>query len=399
MPTFTAIALENLLEPGVRDSCKKPPKPNQGVSNDDSEATERREDPSANPRVGGSRHIYISPALYVTPEPASIPGNSSPNPSSPSPYVVNHKRRGGGENSRRRVEKYDIQDLTPGKDGNDLNLEEGVVDSFVNESEGSKADNDGEYDDEGFFDPRSDRLSVGSFDEVSDFEGREIESRSFESAQGEFFDANDEFSSSSSSGSSHGLRIAADLHATRLSLIEEINRRKTAEENLKLMCYQWERFSNLISQAGLTFPAPPTVSDSTQLGDSSMDQFSQEVIIARFVAEAVGRGQARAAAELAANAILESKDQEISRLQDKLLYYETVNHEMSQRNLVEVARRQQQRKRSPRRWLWSCLGLSIAVGASLIAYSYIPDTSKYQPLLNSGDSVDASHISTSSETP
>lgn len=100
------------------------------------------------------------------------------------------------------------------------------------------------------------------------------------------------------------------------------------------MCYQWERISNLISQAGLTFPAPPTVSDSMQLGDNSMYQFSQEVVIARFVAEAVGRGQAGAEAELAANAMLESKDQEISRLQDKLLYYETVNHEMSQRNLV-----------------------------------------------------------------
>ncbi|CAA2978197.1 Hypothetical predicted protein [Olea europaea subsp. europaea] len=398
MPTFTAIALENLLEPRVRDSCKKPPKPNQGVSNDDNEATERKEDSSANPRVGGSRHIYISPALYVTPEPAPIPGNSSSNPSSPSPYVVNHKRRGGVENGSRRVEKCDVQDVNPEKDGNDLNLEEGVVGDFVNESEGSKVDNDGEYDGEGISDPRSDRLSVGSFDEVSDFEGRQIESRSFGSAQAEFFDANDEFSCSSSSGSSHGLRIAADLHATRLSLLEEIERRKTAEENLKLMCYQWERISNLISQAGLTFPAPPTVSDSMQLGDNSMYQFSQEVVIARFVAEAVGRGQARAEAELAANAILESKDQEISRLQDKLLYYETVNHEMSQRNLV-VARRQQQRKRSPRRWLWSCLGLSIAVGASVIAYSYIPDTSRYQPLLNSGASVDASHISTSSETP
>ncbi|KAL2477797.1 uncharacterized protein Fot_46811 [Forsythia ovata] len=398
MPTFTAIALENLLEPRVRDSCKNPPKPNQGVSNDDSGATELRENSSANPRVGGSSHIYISPALYVTPEP--VPGSSSPNPSSPSPYVVNHKRRGGCENSRRRVEGSEVQDLNPIKDGNDLNLEEEVVeDSFVNEYEGLKVDNDAEYDEEGFFDPRSEGLSTRSFDEVSDFEGRQIESRSFGSAQGEFFDASDEFSNSSSSGSSRGLRIDSDLQATRLSLLEEIEKRKTAEENLQLMCFQWERISNLMSQAGFTFPAPPTVSDSMQLGNNSMDQFSQEIVIARFVAEAVGRGQARAEVELAANAILESKDQEISRLQDKLLYYETVNHEMSQRNLVEVARRQQQRKRSPRRWLWSCLGLSIAIGASVIAYSYIPDTSKYQPFLNSGDSVDASQISTSSETP
>lgn len=88
-----------------------------------------------------------------------------------------------------------------------------------------------------------------------------------------------------------------------------------------------------MSEAGLTFPAPPA-SDNLQLENHLIDQISQEIIVARFVAESVGRGRAHAEAEEAASAIIELKDQEISRLQDKLQYYETVNHEMSQRNLI-----------------------------------------------------------------
>lgn len=59
---------------------------------------------------------------------------------------------------------------------------------------------------------------------------------------------------------------------------------------------------------------------------------------------------------------------------------------------AEVARRQLERKRSRRRWLWSFMGLSIAIGASLAAYSYIPHTSEWSSL-KSGDSTDASSIS------
>ena len=38
----------------------------------------------------------------------------------------------------------------------------------------------------------------------------------------------------------------------------------------------------------------------------------------------------------------------------------------------EVARRQRDRKRGLRKWLWSCIGMSIVIGASVIAYSYAP---------------------------
>lgn len=43
---------------------------------------------------------------------------------------------------------------------------------------------------------------------------------------------------------------------------------------------------------------------------------------------------------------------------------------------AEVARRQRDRKRGQRKWLWSCIGISIVIGASVIAYSYAPQ----QPL-------------------
>lgn len=97
---------------------------------------------------------------------------------------------------------------------------------------------------------------------------------------------------------------------------------------------QWQRVSNLLSsQAGLTFPTPINATHSSMQFDiSSVEQLSQEVVVARFVADAIGKGQAHAEAELAAEAIIESKHKEISRLQDRLKYYEAVNHEMSQRN-------------------------------------------------------------------
>ncbi|KAI3445513.1 hypothetical protein Pfo_002178 [Paulownia fortunei] len=380
MPTFATVPLEGLLVPRVRDSLKNP--------------LFSRDQEDLNQRSGGRRHLYISPALYVTPEQAPTPEYSSYDPLSPSPYVVNHKRR-RGVNETRRVGAGEVPDMPSGDGGGGFSLEEVVGDNFVNEDLDANDDVD---DDEGFVDPRSESMSVGSEVGANDFSvGRQIDSCSFVSAQGEFFDADDDFSSDGSISNipSYGSRIESELHATRLSILEEIERRKSAEETLILMCSQWERISNLMSQAGLTFPGPPAASDDMQLENNSIDQFTQEVVVARFVAEAIGRGQARAEAEEAAATVIESKDQEILRLQDRLQYYETVNHELSQRKLVEVARRQQEKKRSRRRWIWSFMGLSIAIGASFVAYSYIPHTSKYLSSLKSGDLTDASCVSPS----
>lgn len=257
---------------------------------------------------------------------------------------------------------------------------EEVAENFVTED----TDGVGEAEDEdgGSLDPRSELYAA-------DLSRIQIESRSFVSAQGEFFDAIDEFSSdgSISNAPSWEYRLS-ELHALRLNLFEEIEKRKIAEEALLSMPSQWDKIRILMSEAGLTFPAPPAIGDSMQVEDQALEQISQEVVAARFVAEAIGRGTARAEAEEAASAVIELKDQEIMRLRDRLQYYETVNHEMSQRKLVEVARRQQERKRR-RRWLWSFLGIGISIGASLAAYSYISHTSE---CVESSNAADASSI-------
>ncbi|KAG6416125.1 hypothetical protein SASPL_123549 [Salvia splendens] len=352
MPTFTAIALENLLEPRVAESLKKP----------DGD--------------GRSRHLYISPALYATPEQSPIPDYSFRDPPSPSPYVANHKRRGGGH--------VKVPETRRARDETEsFNLDEEEEEKCSIECVDSVSEEDGEC-----FDPRIQVVS-------SDFSQIQLESRSFVSAQGEFFDAIDDFSDGSISNTpSRDHRLESELFSSKLNLLDEIEKRKTAEETILLMLSQWEKIRILMSEAGLNFPAPPAISDTMQLEDREMDKFSQEVVVAKFVAEAVGRGLARAEAEEAASAIIELKDLEILRLRDRLQYYETVNHELSQRKLVEVARRQQERK-SRRRWVWSFMGLAFGIGTSLAAYSYICHTNECVPALECADSAESVPVETS----
>lgn len=135
-------------------------------------------------------------------------------------------------------------------------------------------------------------------------------------------------SMSSTLHSSHSFE--SEMRATRLSLLDEIGKRKMAEDALSLMYNQWQRVADLLStEAGLRFPAPST---GMQLEIGPIEQFCQEVVVTRYVSKAIGQGLARAEAETAADEILKAKDQEISRLRDRLQYYEAVNHEMSQRN-------------------------------------------------------------------
>lgn len=197
MPTFSAIELHNLVEPrGVRDSYKKPlafsPPRLHG-----------RETAAPNPPPP-LRHIYISPALYATPEPAPIPETVT-EPLSPSPYVVNHKRRGGGTgafgNRRGNIDGIEVpagekEEEEKEQEGADLieavEEEEEVADEkfssdganefFVKKNEVAKE----EDDDDGFLDTSCDSVSIGS-----ETEGiRQFDSRSFlSSTHGDFFDA------------------------------------------------------------------------------------------------------------------------------------------------------------------------------------------------------------------
>ncbi|XVF59664.1 hypothetical protein PTKIN_Ptkin07bG0293800 [Pterospermum kingtungense] len=94
MPTFSAMALDRLLEPGASKSVDKsgpnlkPPIPNSKPNaNSD---LERRNNTSITERT--VKRPQISPALYATPEATPLP--DSPSSFSPSPYIINHKRRG-----------------------------------------------------------------------------------------------------------------------------------------------------------------------------------------------------------------------------------------------------------------------------------------------------------------
>lgn len=132
--------------------------------------------------------------------------------------------------------------------------------------------------------------------------------------------------------------LESELHTTRITLIEEIEKRKIAEQELARMHTQWQKFSKiLLSQTGFKFlETPSSEGGCMQFDINEMKQFSQEVVYARFVGEAMAKAEAQAEAELAAEVVIGSKDKEISRLKDRLQYYEAMIHEMSQKNLESM---------------------------------------------------------------
>lgn len=89
MPTFTAIAFDRLIEPGAsKPAHKSAPTSMPGPS---SKKLQRR---SSEPTVTKKAppRPQLKPALYATPDLAPLP--DSPSSYLPSPYVINHKRRG-----------------------------------------------------------------------------------------------------------------------------------------------------------------------------------------------------------------------------------------------------------------------------------------------------------------
>ncbi|CAA6668838.1 unnamed protein product [Spirodela intermedia] len=142
-----------------------------------------------------------------------------------------------------------------------------------------------------------------------------------------------------------------------------MDRRKKAEDALEHLQNILQRMAEQLSPvSAVTFSLSRPGGKDPLWDASSAAQFCQEVI-------GLGRGRSRGCAE----AVIEAKNHEIARLRDRLQYYEAVNQEMSQRNqeAIELARRQRQRRKVRRRWVVGCVGLSIAVGASLMAFSYL----------------------------
>lgn len=448
MPTFTAIALDRLIEPRESKfvdmpvpnlkhvkSKPVPPHPNSKLEgrNSTSVVTERK-----------VNRPQIKPALYATPETTPLPDSDSPSSFPPSPYIVNHKRRGPrlvksfsvddvaghqkamdegkvNGNGTKSAEKKDdlslggsvtfnIPDPIEEKHENEvhdspivkeqMNADGSVEMGHVNggfdgelgssnrASESSNVSNSlagkkeavkfatlkSESEAEDFFDP-NESMSYTSYTDGEDTIGAESSARNA-TPMGEFYDAwDDELSSESGPQPSPTTDIEAVLREIRLSLFMEIEKRKQAEEALNDMQSQWQRVGQQLARVGLRMPENLTAIAGGEQSDSDpAEELCQQVYLARFVSESVGRGIAKAEMEEEMESQIASKNFEIDRLRDRLNYSEAVNREMCQRNqeTVELARRDRQRRKRRLKWVWGSIAAAITLGTAALAWSYIP---------------------------
>ncbi|KAK1268486.1 hypothetical protein QJS04_geneDACA005122 [Acorus gramineus] len=390
MPPFTAAAFDRMLEPtSSRDPLPRPP-----VA------------PSAALAKTAKRNIH-RPSLYTTPQATPVPDSPSSYP--PSPYIVNHKRR--GPRILKSFSEGDVSaDSRPSIDGSlhesggsQPSLDEACVDQPVHDGRlkngglggPSEAEANGRLkeleqidgsieaidaispvvipsDYDGFYDPQ-DSMSVVSFTETEDNIGPEHSVKPSTPA-GEFFDAFEELSSE---GASQSLQhdFEADLREMRLNLLMEIERRKQAEEATESMQNQWQKLRHQLSLVGLTLPALSTISEEVgQLETDIAEELCQQVVVARAVANSIGRGSSRAEVEMERESQIEAKNFEISRLCDRLQYYELVNQEMSQRNqaAVEMARKRRHTRKRRQKWIWGSIGVATVLSIGVLTWPYLP---------------------------
>uniref|UniRef100_A0A7N0UE72 Uncharacterized protein n=1 Tax=Kalanchoe fedtschenkoi TaxID=63787 RepID=A0A7N0UE72_KALFE len=410
MPTFTAIALDRLLEPGATRS-KFYADPAHLKNTKEVTVRSEKQNGSMNgtvtKKVVQKKHHWtqISPALYTTPEATPVPDTPSSFP--PSPYLINHKRRGAslsrrssketlGEESQiqsARVADVDtesdlskvekdvlVPDALPVLKENASDFSNEKYENVANEAVGENNSQsimmlsparDG--DSTNFFEPR-DSLSYCSYSDGEDSPGLDS-SLKFASSAGEFYDAPEELSSDNGTPQSWQpppRDFESELCEMKLALLAEIEQRKQAEDALQHVRCQWLKLREQLSSVGITLPTDFPLYTEADPGSSS--DVCEQINVARYVSEAVGRGIAKAEAEKEMEAQLELKIFEISRLNDRLHYYEAVNQEMSQRNqeIIESARRLRQQRKWRRRWVWGSVATAITLGSAALALSYLP---------------------------
>lgn len=117
----------------------------------------------------------------------------------------------------------------------------------------------------------------------------------------------------------------------------EIEKRKQTEEALEEMRIHWQRLREQLAQVGLFVPIDPTTSTNNM---NLSEELRCQLEVARFVSDSLGRGMAKAEVEMEMESMLETKNFEITRLSDRLHYYEAVNREMSQRNQEAIGRKE-----------------------------------------------------------
>ncbi|KAF9591420.1 hypothetical protein IFM89_004118 [Coptis chinensis] len=169
--------------------------------------------------------------------------------------------------------------------------------------------------------------------------------------------------------------VTAELRKIRRSLLMEIDSRKQAEEARDIVQTQWERLAQRLSLEGLTLPTPSTNATEDEKSEADpVEELCQQIILVRAVSTSVGRETAKAEAEIELESEINSKNFEITRLSQRLHYYEVVNSEMSLRNqeTVEIERTRRQKRKRRQRWLWSSVGVSLVLGSMALAWSFIP---------------------------
>ncbi|KAJ0248872.1 hypothetical protein HA466_0159140 [Hirschfeldia incana] len=411
MPTFSAIALDRMLEPGASTSAEtvKSYYPKPPISKVDHKGKSTNERTFTRPKM--------SPALYATPD--AIPLPNSPSSFPPSPYIINHKSRGPPRllkssseanvassqqktlddegvtgntdvkaSPRRKSTSFSFPTTSEPKEEDFDGIVDGpfgswsgksVLDNAANglekennlpEPVTAKADKESECED--FYDPGE----SASFTSNTEVEGEEGSQR-LATPVGEFYDAWDELSTDSGMQSSAN-NIESELREIRLSLLMEIEKRKQTEEALEKVQTHWQRLREQLAQVGLFIPINPTTSTSNM---NLSEELHRQLEVARFVSDSLSRGMAKAEAEMVMESKLETKNFEITRLSDRVHYYEAVNREMSQRNqeAIEVARRKRQKRKKRQRWIWGSIAATITLGSAALAWSYIPTASKPSP--------------------
>lgn len=139
--------------------------------------------------------------------------------------------------------------------------------------------------------------------------------------------------------------IEDELREIRLTLLMEIEKRKQAEEALEVLQNQWLRLSHQLSLLSLSLPPPqlmkPESNENNENASFESDpvvELCRQISISRLVSDAVSKGISRAEAAEEMDSVIQSKNFEISRLMDRVQYYEAANREMSQRNQEAIGK-------------------------------------------------------------
>ncbi|PKA63889.1 hypothetical protein AXF42_Ash004899 [Apostasia shenzhenica] len=360
------------------------------------------------------RPPHPSPALYATPAATPLPDSPSSFPFSP--YLINHKRRGPRllkslsqpaplAYTERKPETVDVSGESEAMNGIRVGEVNGRIDVEVDGNQGKKMVNgsheekktgknvsgnvddetdllkqspvetEGDGEAEDFFD-FLDSMSSASNAEGDESYGPERVSK-LETSIGDYYDAYEEISSEGRSRASNR-NIEDELREMRLNLLMELEKRKQAEEAVEDLQKQWQNLRQHLSVVGLVLPDLPTAIPETdnQSNTDPAEDLSQQITISRAVAVSISRAIARAEVEMEMEPQIEAKNFEISRLSDRLRYYEVANREMSQRNqeAIEIARQQRYRRKRRQKWIWGSIGLAATVGAAAIAWSYLPSS-------------------------